>query len=85
MGARRTINRYRTEPSGYDYEEVLKKGKIFHRNSVNGIFEMTPYKGIDNRIFWVAESETLPPFKRAEGVRIYKFDNVKKRWVEIIE
>lgn len=85
MGARKHINRYRTEPCGYDYNEVLKKGKIFHRNSFNGIFEMTPYKGIDGRIFWTAESETLPPFKRADGTRIYKFDNAAKRWIELTE
>lgn len=33
MGARRTINRYRTTPSGYDYADVLKRGKRFHTHS----------------------------------------------------
>lgn len=85
MGARRTINRYRIEPSGYDFAEVLKKGKVFHRNAYNGVFEMTPYKGIDERTFWTAHTETLPPFKKPDGTRTYKFDKERGRWFEIIE
>lgn len=84
MSVRKTHNRARTTPSGYDYDDVLKRGKVFHRNSYNGIFEMTPYEG-KNGTLWTAESETLPPFTRPKGTRVYKFDNTKRRWVEITE
>lgn len=84
MGVRHTHNRTSTTPSGYDYDDVLKRGKAFHRNSSHGIFEMTPYAGKKGTL-WMAESETLPPFTRAKGTRIYKFDTTKKRWVEITE
>lgn len=85
MGARSTHNRARTTPNGYDYNDVLKRGKVFHRNSFNGVFEMQPYQGKDGVILWTAESETLPPFTRPKGTRIYKFDRSRKRWVEITE
>lgn len=84
MGARREINRYRTTPSGYDYNDVLRRGKAFHRNSFNGIFEMMPYTSpSDGRTLWSAEFETLPPFKKPDGTRTYKFDETRKRWIEI--
>lgn len=85
MGARSTHNRVRTTPSGYDYNDVLKRGKAFHKNAYNGIFEMQPYSGKDGNILWTAESETLPPFTRPNGTRIYKFDLSRKRWIEITE
>lgn len=82
MSARKHINRYRTEPSGYDYNEVLKKGKTFHRAS--GIFDMSPYKGkYDDRVLWTATRHSLPPFKPSEGTRRYKFNIDRKRWEEI--
>lgn len=82
MSARHTHNRARTTPYGYDYNDVLKRGKIFHRNSYDGIFEMQPYETAHGTM-WTAESETLKPFKRPIGTRVYKFDNQKHRWVEI--
>lgn len=85
MGVRRTHNRARTTPNGYDYNDVLKRGKVFHRNSFNGVFEMQPYQRKDGVILWTAESETLPPFTRPKGTRIYKFDLSRKRWIEITE
>lgn len=82
MSARGHRNRYRTEPSGYDYNEVLKKGKVFHRASEK--FEMSPYKGkYDDRVFWTATTITLPPFKPAEGTRRYIFNIDRKCWEEI--
>ncbi len=85
MGVRKTHNRAKTTPSGYNYDDVLKRGKVFHRNSYNGIFEMQPYGGKDGVILWTAERETHPPFTRPKGTRVYKFDNTKRRWVEITE
>lgn len=84
MGVRRTINRYRETPSGYKYDDVLKRGKAFHRNSL--IFEMVPFNGDHSKaILWTAEFQILPPFKRPEGTRTYKFDIKRKRWIEITE
>lgn len=82
MGVRRTINRYRTTPSGYDYDDVLRRGKAFHRNNING-FEMVPFDTSDGRVRWYAEFVTKPPFKKHDGTRTYQFDNARKRWVEI--
>ena len=67
MGARRTINRYRTTPSGYDYADVLKRGKRFHTHSdAHSNFEMQPFRSGD-RVLWSAESVTLPPFVSPQG------------------
>lgn len=82
MGVRRTINRYRTTPIGYDYNDVLRRGKAFHRNNLNG-FEMVPCRARDGRVLWSAEFTTKPPFKKPDGTRTYKFDNTRKRWIEI--
>lgn len=81
MAVRRQINRYRTAPNGYDYDEVLKKGKAFYRTSEE--FEMSPYKGNDGKILWTAEHTTLPTFKPAEGTRRYKFNRDRKKWEEV--
>lgn len=82
MGVRRTINRYRTTPSGFDYDDVLRRGKAFHRNNLDG-FEMVPNGTIEGRVLWSAEFVTMPPFKKPDGTRTYQFDNARKRWVEI--
>lgn len=82
MGVRRSINRYRTTPSGYDYNDVLRRGKAFHRNNFNG-FEMVPCHARDGRVLWSAEFTTKPPFKKPEGSRTYEFDEARKHWVEI--
>ena len=83
MGARREINRYRTTPSGYDYNDVLRRGKAFHRDSPDG-FEMTPYTSpSDGRTLWSAEFVTKPPFKKPDGTRTYQFDEARMRWIEI--
>lgn len=81
MGVRRTINRYRTLPIGYDYDDVLRHGKAFYRN-LNS-FEMVPNCIIDGRVLWSAEFVTKPPFKKPDGTRTYQFDKARKRWVEI--
>lgn len=83
MGARRTINRYRITPSGYDYNDVLKRGKAFYCNSLDG-FEMVPYTNpYSEETWWFAEFPTKPPFKKPNGTRTYQFDNARKRWIEI--
>lgn len=83
MGVRRTINRYRTPPSGYDYADVLKRGKRFYRNS--GEFEMKPFKspGKDT-VCWYAVSFTPPPFIAPQGTRKYKFNYHKNKWEEVL-
>lgn len=43
MAVRRQINRYRTEPYGDDFEDVLKRAKRFFKDGTFGIFE---YRGI---------------------------------------
>lgn len=84
MSVRRQINRYRKEPSGYDYNVVLKKAKAFYRSSE--CFEIYPYRSpSDTKTLYTAFSETLGGFKRPKGTRIYKFDRSIKRWVEITE
>lgn len=82
MGARRTINRYRTTPSGYDYDDVLRRGKAFHRDNFDG-FEMVPFVCYSGRVLWSAEFITKPPFKKPDGTRTYQFDKARKHWVEI--
>ena len=44
MAVRKQYNRYKTEPSGKDFEEVLKKAKTFFRNT--GRFEIAPFGGV---------------------------------------
>lgn len=81
MGARRTINRYRTEPSGYDFIAVLKKSKAFYRAS--NFFELSPFPDKDGRVFWQSGTETLYPLKRPHGTRCYRFNKTHKRWEEV--
>lgn len=40
MAVRRQCNRYRTEPFGNDFNDVLKRGKAFHKD---GSFMMVEY------------------------------------------
>lgn len=44
MSVRRQINRYKTEPFGRDFDEVLKKAKRFHNASRT--FMMVEYLGV---------------------------------------
>lgn len=84
MGARRTINHYRETPSGHNYDDVLKRGKVFYRDY--GIFEMVPFRNKENEIMrWSAEGIIFSQFKRPEGTRVYRFDFIRKRWIEITE
>lgn len=80
MGARRTINRYRTTPSGYDYADVLKRGKRFYTYSgAHSDFEMQPGR-FGNHVLWSAEHVTIPPFVAPQGtIRVF-WDG--KRWRE---
>lgn len=80
MGVRRTINRYRTVPSGYDYADVLRRGKRFHTHlGEHSTFEMQPYQS-GGRVLWSAESVTLPPFVAPRGTIRISWNG--KRWVE---
>lgn len=40
MGARRTINRHKTEPFGNDFDDVLKRAKAFYKD---GTFYLSKY------------------------------------------
>lgn len=82
MSVRKRINRYQTTPNGYDFKEVLKKGKVFYRGI--GRFEMVPFE-TSSGIRWSAESPTLPPFKPHKGTIRYKFNIDRKRWEETDE
>lgn len=80
MGARRTINRYRTTPSGYEYADVLKRGKRFHTHQgEHASFEMQPGQ-FGDRVLWSAESPTLPPFKAPRGTILIHW--CEGRWIE---
>ena len=80
MAVRRQCNRYRTEPSGYDYKDVLKRGKAFFTyNGHHEPFEMTDYLGDG---FWMAHTRTHKPFKVHEGTILVKWNRDKKRWEE---
>lgn len=81
MAVRRQCNRYRTTPIGYDYDEVLKKGKAFHR--ISGEFEMQPFESASGKVMWSAESTTLPTFNAPKGTRKYRFNNSNRRWEEV--
>lgn len=79
---RRTINRYKTPPHGYDYNEVLKKGKTFYRTDRE--FIMAPFTSKNGeRVLWSAETSPLPPFTLPSGARKYKFNNSSRRWEEV--
>lgn len=72
MGARRSINRYKTEPFGRDYDDVLKRGKVFHRD--RGSFMMLKYGNTWNAF-------ELPAFGKLpeDAIVITKKNG---RWVE---
>lgn len=58
------------------YSDVLKRGKRFHRHSN---FEMQPHT-FSGRVFWSAESITLPPFVPPNGTVRIVWNG--KRWSE---
>lgn len=79
---RRAINRYKTPPSGYEYDEVLKKGKAFYRNNLE--FIMAPFTSKNGEcVLWSAETPPVPPFTLPSGARKYKFNTASRRWEEI--
>lgn len=80
MGVRRTINRVKQSPSGYDFNEVLKKAKAFFRGY--GQFEMQPFE-TSSGVRWHAEYPTLPPLQPHKGTVRYKFNIERKRWEEV--
>jgi hypothetical protein len=63
MGVRKCISRARTIPTGYNFDEVLKKGKSYHKNRD---FEMQPFVH-GNKVFWSAETITTLPFVAPVG------------------
>lgn len=80
MSARRQINRYRTTPSGYDYADVLKRGKRFYTHgNAHSDFEMQPFTS-GNRVLWFAETPTLSTFTPPKGTIFVHWSG--KRWEE---
>lgn len=69
MAARSTRNRYRTEPFGRDFADVLKRGKAFHNPNA---FMMVEYGGI-----WTALS--LPTWGEMPAGAIV-FKKIGARW-----
>ena len=78
MAVRKQCNRYRTEPYGMAYEEVLKKAKAFYRTA--GVFELTQ----SSSGMWHAQSETNYPFIKNETARTYKFNYQTNKWLEVV-
>lgn len=73
MAVRRQCNRYRTEPYGKDFNDVLKRGKAFHKDGVFMVW------GGSRGGVW--EADRLPAFGTIpEDARI--FAKTGKRWVE---
>ena len=81
MAARKQINRYKTDPYGHDYKEVLQKGK--QQNTIgtyHDTFEMQPHNGS-----WMATSVTLPTFVAPKGTITVSWDVDTKRWIETLK
>jgi hypothetical protein len=74
MAARKCIGRARVIPSGYDFKDVLNKGKAFHKNTD---FEMQPHN-FSGVTLWSAETVTREPFKAPEGTIIVI--RIKQGW-----
>lgn len=70
MGARRTINRYRTEPFGTDFNDVLKRAKTFFKDET---FYITEYRGVYNAF------RPSIAFKDPENA-VY-FEKQGRRWI----
>lgn len=78
MGVRRQCNRYKTEPYGADFNDVLKRAKAFFRD--DGEFMICGYQ-LSRPTVWTSSSVPLPPFSIRSDTRIYK--KIGRRWVEI--
>ncbi len=78
MSVRKQHNRYRTEPYGRNYKDVLKRGKAFF--TIGGehySFEMSQYHGI-----WTAHERTLPGCSPGRGAIIVEWNQRKRKWEE---
>lgn len=74
MAVRKQHNRYRTEPFGTDFSEVLKKSKAFFKDGTFMIFG-----GIHGRV-WCASRLPASCFALPQDARI--FTKVSGRWTE---
>ncbi|WP_458397846.1 hypothetical protein [Anaerotignum sp.] len=77
MAVRKQHNRYRTEPAGTDFEDVVKKAKAFYKDGTFGIWK---YESVWN---------TFRPsiaFKDPEGTIYFRYvkDHESKRgkWIK---
>lgn len=68
MSALRSTKHPRVAPMGYDYNEVLNKGKIYY---IDQDFEMQPFKS-GMKTLWSATDITIPPVKRPAGTIFVK-------------
>ncbi len=73
MAVRRQCNRYRTPPFGADFNDVLKRGKAFHKDG-----EFMVWGGSNGGV-WCADS--IPAWGEIPAdAKIYK--KVGHRWIE---
>lgn len=70
MAVRRQCNRYRTEPFGEDFDDVVKRAKAFYKDET---FLVSKF----NRTY-CAERPAIHPFKDPEDA-VY-FVKVGRRW-----
>ena len=70
-------------PIGYNYEEILEKGKRIYKTT--GFFIMLPYITADKNVIWSAETKTILPFEQKEEMVKYKYIRDLDEWIEIKE
>jgi len=73
MGARRSINRSRTDPYGTDFKDVLQRAKRFYKD---GVFEIYQFNSI-----FCSSRESVSSFSKPAGARTFK--KVNRKWVEM--
>lgn len=74
MGVRKTCNRYKTEPHGENYDDVVKRAKAFYKA---GTFYISKFKSI-----YVTSRGNLPPFKDPDNA-VYYYKDLRKgsKWI----
>ena len=70
MEVRRQCNRYREEPYGTDFDNVVRRAKLFYKD---GTFLVSKFKHI-----YCAQRPAIKPYKDPDGA-VY-FEKVGHRW-----
>lgn len=71
MGARKTHNRYRTEPYGSDFRDVLKRAKAFFKD---GTFYISEYCNV--------YSSNRPSVWAKDPTNAVYFTKVNNKWIK---